>query len=124
MASANPVVWFEIYVDDMARATAFYERVLNVKLSRLDSPGRDMMQFGSDMDAYGASGALIRVQDVKPGGMGTMVYFASDDCIADVDRVVPAGGRVQRKKQSIGENGYIALAVDTEGNMFGFHSMK
>jgi uncharacterized protein len=124
MASRNPVVWFEIYVDDLARATAFYERVLGTKLSRLESPGRDMMQFPSDRDAFGASGALIRMEGVKPGGMGTMVYFASEDCIAEVDRVQAAGGRVHRRKESIGPYGYIALAVDTEGNLFGLHSMK
>ena len=34
----NPVNWFEIYVNDMARAKAFYEGVLGVGLKRLDSP--------------------------------------------------------------------------------------
>ena len=29
----NPVVWFEIYVDDMERARAFYETVLAVTLA-------------------------------------------------------------------------------------------
>ena len=28
----NPVVWFEIYVEDMARAKAFYEKLLNTEL--------------------------------------------------------------------------------------------
>ncbi|MGZ5238109.1 MAG: VOC family protein, partial [Caldimonas sp.] len=39
----NPVGWFEIYVQDMARAKAFYEATLGVTLSKLDSPGMDMM---------------------------------------------------------------------------------
>jgi predicted enzyme related to lactoylglutathione lyase len=34
----NPVSWFEIYVQDMARATKFYETVLEVKLEKLTSP--------------------------------------------------------------------------------------
>lgn len=33
-------------------------------------------------------------------------------------------GRVQRPKMSIGEYGFITLAIDTEGNMFGLHSSK
>jgi uncharacterized protein len=37
---------------------------------------------------------------------------------------VPAGDRIRRDKFSIGEHGFIALALDTEGNMFGLHSMK
>jgi predicted enzyme related to lactoylglutathione lyase len=31
----NPVVWFEIYVQDMERAKSFYEAVLAIKLRRL-----------------------------------------------------------------------------------------
>jgi predicted enzyme related to lactoylglutathione lyase len=34
------------------------------------------------------------------------------------------GGRIHRPKLSIGPYGFITLAVDTEGNMFGLHSMK
>ena len=30
----NPVVWFEIYVDDMARAEAFFERVAEYRAGR------------------------------------------------------------------------------------------
>ena len=33
----NPVVWFEIYVQDMRRAKAFYEAVLAVKLDKLQA---------------------------------------------------------------------------------------
>lgn len=39
-------------------------------------------------------------------------------------RVVEFGGKIQRKKMSIGEYGFITLAFDTEGNMFGIHSMN
>ncbi len=35
-----------------------------------------------------------------------------------------AGGRIQRDKMSIGQYGFIALAIDTEGNMIGLHSMQ
>ncbi len=31
----NPVGWFEIYVQDMPRATAFYEAMLATKLEKL-----------------------------------------------------------------------------------------
>jgi predicted enzyme related to lactoylglutathione lyase len=53
-----------------------------------------------------------------------IVYFACEDCAVEAKRVVPAGGRIHRDKLSIGEHGFIALALDTEGNMFGLHSMK
>ena len=34
----NPVGWFEIYVQDMKRSKEFYERVLDIELTRLESP--------------------------------------------------------------------------------------
>ena len=40
----NPVGWFEIYVQDMDRAKAFYENVLSRTLEALAPPGAD----GSD----------------------------------------------------------------------------
>ena len=122
----NPVVWFEIYVEDMPKAKAFYEAVLNVKLTKLESPVPDleMWQFPSDMTATGASGALARMQGVKPGGNSTVVYFACEDCAVEAARVVPAGGRIKDPKTSIGQYGFIALAYDRDGNLFGLHSMK
>jgi predicted enzyme related to lactoylglutathione lyase len=122
----NPVVWFEIYVQDMPKAKAFYEAVLNVTLTKLESPVPDleMWQFPSDMTATGASGALAKMQGVKPGGISTVVYFACEDCAVEAARVVPAGGRIKDPKMSIGQYGFIALAYDRDGNMFGLHSMK
>ena len=57
----NPVGWFEIYVQDMERARTFYEAVLGLRLSRLDSPGMDMLAFPMNQQGYGASGALVKM---------------------------------------------------------------
>jgi predicted enzyme related to lactoylglutathione lyase len=121
----NPVVWFEIYVQDMERATKFYETVLNVKLERLNSPDPDieMMAFPMGMERAGASGALAKMAGVPSGGNSTLVYFTCQDCATEASRVESAGGRMQTQKTAIGEYGFIAVAVDTEGNMFGLHSM-
>lgn len=122
----NPVGWFEIYVDDMARARKFYESVLGVSLENLPAPDGDdveMMAFPMGMEKPGASGALAKMPGFPAGGNSTLVYFTSEDCAVEASRVVAAGGRIQKEKMSIGEYGFIALAVDTEGNMFGLHSM-
>lgn len=119
----NPIVWFEIYVQDMERAKRFYQAVLEVQLQKLESPGMEMWAFPMLMDAPGASGSLVKMEGVPSGGNSTLVYFTCADCAVEAARVAPAGGRVQREKMSIGEYGFIALAVDTEGNMFGLHSM-
>ncbi|MGZ5781420.1 MAG: VOC family protein, partial [Burkholderiaceae bacterium] len=41
----NPVGWFEIYVQDMARAKKFYETVFEGKLEKLKSPDFEMWSF-------------------------------------------------------------------------------
>jgi predicted enzyme related to lactoylglutathione lyase len=125
MPEQNPVIWFEIYVNDMPRAKRFYETVLGVTLEKLNSPmpELEMWTFPMAENALGASGALAKMDGVTPGGQGTLVYFACQDCAVEAGRVADAGGRVQRPKTPIGQYGAIALAVDPDGNMFGLHSM-
>jgi uncharacterized protein len=120
--AGNPVRWFEIYVQDMARARAFYEAVLGRKCEKLDSGDIEMWSFPMESGRPGVGGALVRMPGVPSGGNSTLVYFGSDDCAIEASRVVGAGGRLHREKFSIGQYGYIVLAVDTEGNMFGVHS--
>ena len=122
--AANAVSWFEIYVQDMPRARAFYEKVFDRKLDRLVSGDLEMWAFQGAMDKYGSGGALVRIPGVPSGGMGTIVYFECEDCAVEGARVAGAGGRIHREKMSIGQYGFIVLAVDTEGNMFGLHSMR
>ncbi|MCC6589817.1 MAG: VOC family protein [Bryobacterales bacterium] len=124
--SKNPVVWFEIYADDLKRARTFYESVLGVKLEEMRSPDADleMLTFPMTQNGEGAGGALARMKGFKAGGSGTLVYFRCEDCAKEASRVAPAGGRVHKGKTSIGQYGFMALAVDTEGNIFGLHSQK
>jgi hypothetical protein len=123
----NPVVWFEIYVEEMERAKKFYETVLASKLEKLNDPtdsGMEMYVFSSNMEGYGASGALVKMEGFSSGGNSTLIYFACEDCAVEESRVEQAGGRIQKSKMSIGQHGFISLAIDSEGNMFGLHSQK
>jgi len=125
----NPVVWFEIYVQDMARARKFYEAVFGCTLESMGSPGgelgnTEMMSFPMEMGAPGTGGMLIRMEGVPSGSGGTLVYFGCDDCAEQQSRVETAGGQIHKPKFAIGEYGFCALVVDTEGNCIGLHSMK
>ena len=126
MKMKKAAVWFEIYVDNIERATKFYETALNTTLEPLGDPtGQNkMMSFPGDMEKYGAGGALVQMEGMKAGGNSTIVYFNSDDCLTEESRVVSAGGTVVNPKMGIGEYGFISLCLDTEGNTFGLHSMK
>ena len=120
----NPVGWFEIYVQDLDRAKKFYESVFQLKLERLNSPEIEMWAFPMDMNRWGAGGALVKMKGFPSGGNSTLVYFNCEDCSIEENRAVEFGGRIQRKKMSIGQYGFISLVFDTEGNMLGLHSLK
>jgi len=133
----NPIGWFEIYVQDMARAKAFYEAVFQGTLEKLEAPnageGQDcddsehemeMWAFPMSTEGYGAPGALVRMPGLPSGGNSTLVYFSCADCAQEAARAAAGGGRIFRDKMSIGQHGFIALVHDTEGNMIGLHSMQ
>jgi predicted enzyme related to lactoylglutathione lyase len=120
----NSVGWFEIYVQDMERAKAFYEKTFAVKLEPLPSPIVKMVAFPMQPDKPGSPGALVKMEGFESGGNSTIIYFSSEDCAIESARAAKSGGKVFKEKFSIGEYGFISLVNDTEGNLIGLHSLK
>lgn len=123
----NAVGWFDIYVNDMSRAEAFYGAVLQRELETISDPTDSsviMKSFVTDMQSYGAGGALVKREGFEPSPGGTIVYFGVEDCAVEESRVENAGGQVITPKMSIGEYGFISVCMDTEGNVFGLSSMQ
>ena len=126
----NPIVWFEIYVDDIERAKDFYQRVFQVELSGLTNPaitatpGLEMWSFPQNFESDGAGGAICKMEGVTPGGMGTLVYFSCEDCAVEQARVAEYGGKILKEKMALGEYGFMSMCQDPDGNMVGLHSMK
>lgn len=125
----NAINWFEIYTSDFNRAKKFYTAVFKYKLTDLpmDNDRHSNMQYATfpgDENRIGASGALVKIDQVKPGNGGILVYFASEEIDEELSRVEAAGGRILRPKLNIGNFGFIALIEDTEGNTIGLRSMK
>jgi len=118
----NPVIWFELYVDDMARARAFYETVFQLTLEPMGDAAMEYFAFPMQDDRVGAGGALAKMEGMAPGGGGTLIYFHCDDCAVEESRVAGAGGTVIKPKMSIGAYGFMSLVLDTEGNTIGLHS--
>lgn len=119
----NPVGWFEIYVEDMDRAKQFYESVFELKLEKLNSVEFDMWGFPMVMDGSGASGSLIKIDGCPAGRNSTVIYFSCADCAVQTARVLEFGGKIHRDKFQVGQYGFISLVHDTEGNLFGLHSL-
>ena len=120
----NPVGWFEIYVQDMERARAFYQKTFETTLERLESSGVELWAFPMKHESPGCAGALVKMAGKDSGVGGTIIYFPVPDCAVVGDRAVAHGGRIQTPKKSIGDYGFIVHVVDTEGNLIGLHSMK
>lgn len=124
----NPVCWFEIYVQDIAKAKAFYEAVFGTTLNRLAAPAPDLEMWTFSVKGcealQGCSGSICKMQGKDSGIGGTLIYFASEDCMGEEARAVEAGGKVHLSKMPIGEYGFISLLLDPDGNMIGLHSMK
>lgn len=119
----NPVGWTTVPVADMDRAVAFYNAVFGLSL-RAEAMGDEVMaMFPTDPAAPGSGGALWKGEsDLKPGDARPESFFACAGDLAEaLSRIEAAGGGVLRGKTSIGPNGFVAHALDTEGNRFGLH---
>jgi predicted enzyme related to lactoylglutathione lyase len=121
----NAVGWFEIYVNDIARARDFYETVFGLRLTRIagEDGGFQMWAFPSVDGGAGSPGAIVYMDGVQAGGNSTLVYFYCEDCAVQAARAAGAGGSIFKPKFSIGEQGFVSLVTDPDGNMFGLHSM-
>ena len=120
---ANALNWFEIPVTDLGRAKAFYEKVLGTELIDFEMDGHKEVMFPA---ADGVGGGLVKSEswEYVPSRNASVIYLnGGDDLSVPLDKVEAAGGEVIQDKMSIGENGFIALFVDSEGNRVGLHSV-
>ena len=120
----NVVNWFEIPVSDIARATAFYEGVLELKLRPNEMGPAKMAWFPWDKDATGSTGSLVQCEGYTPSHEGSVVYLTVADLDAALGRIVARGGKVLMPRTPIGEHGFVAQFQDSEGNRVALHGMK
>jgi predicted enzyme related to lactoylglutathione lyase len=121
-SAMNPVVYFEVPVQDLERAIAFYGKVFGYAFERATIDGNEMALFPADRAALGVSGALAKGESYVPGKQGVRVYFNTLSIDDTLRRVELAGGRVLYPKTSLGEAGWVAEFEDSEGNCIALHS--
>jgi predicted enzyme related to lactoylglutathione lyase len=120
---ANAITWFEIPTSDFARATAFYEAMLDAKLQAFPGPEPCNM-FPSETGGVG--GCIIERPGAKPSSDGTVVYINADDKLdASIKRAETLGATILVPRTAIpGGLGYYACIQDSEGNHVGLHSRE
>lgn len=112
----HPVPYFEIPVDDMDRAVAFYESLLGTKLTRQKVDGYDMALFPFEEGAPGATGALAKGDIYRPSKNGPILYFRVKDIGQIVAKAQAMGRPILYPVKDIGDAGYVAEIEDSEGN--------
>lgn len=115
------LTWFEIPVSDMKRAVSFYNDVFGLQLQITEVGSRQLAFFDHPENRTG--GSLTSEDNYEPGANGAVIYlYAGKDLNNSLSRVESSGGTVLVPKQSIGEHGFTAWILDTEGNRIGLHS--
>jgi len=110
---SNAISWFEIPVKNFERAKSFYKTMLATEIG----------VFSYDEDNNKVGGAIIEMEGYEPSQQGVHVYLnGGDDLAAPLSRVEAAGGKIVMPKTDIGENGFMAQFLDTEGNKIALHS--
>jgi uncharacterized protein len=122
---ANAINWFEIPVTDFTRAKSFYETILGVEIMEMPFPGGKYGMLPADMMNGGVGGGLAQGEGFEPSNKGTIVYLnGGEDLSISLSKIEQAGGQILMPKTSIGQNGFMAHFLDTEGNRVALHSMK
>ena len=119
----NALNWFEIPATDMERAVRFYERIFQVKMNTSPAGGEGyLMSMFPDGGMEGVGGALVSGEGYVPSATGTLVYLNCNPSLSAVlGRVEAAGGQIIVPMTDIGENGFFAFIIDSEGNRVGLH---
>jgi len=117
----NLVVWFDIPVNNLDRAMKFYSTVMSIELKQLEIGPNKQANFPFVPGV--ASGSLKETKAGEPRAAGTMVYLnGGEDLSVPLAHIEAAGGTIIKNKTRIGENGFMAIFKDTEGNHVALHS--
>jgi uncharacterized protein len=124
--AADTLCWTDIPVTNLDRAAKFYSAVLGKEVRKLSEGG---MEYGLlPHDEQNASGCLcVRGDsggvDNTPSANGPLIYLSVEGRLEEaVDAARANGGKVLRARQQIGEHGYRAVVIDSEGNRIALHT--
>jgi predicted enzyme related to lactoylglutathione lyase len=124
--SADTLCWTDIPVTDLDRAIKFYSAVLGQPVSKQSF---ENLSYGLlPHEEQNASGCLCVESDSvgsvnQPSQNGPLIYLSVNGRLDDAVKAVPAnGGKVLQEKHQIGEHGFRAVVIDSEGNRIALHS--
>ena len=109
-------VHFEIYADDVDRASKFYADLFGWEINKWDGPPQMDYRLVNSGEGPGIDGGITG----RPfEGISGINYVHVDDVDDYAGKAQAAGGSVLQPKIPILGIGYIAICQDTEGNPIG-----
>ena len=125
---ANNIVHFEIYVDDLDRAKAFYSTVLGWAFNHVAAmnytlvyPGGEVLDGPANVGING--GMLLRPGPAPENDRAAPNAFVCTVAVDDLDQILENvaanGGRIDMPAETIPGVGRLAHVRDTERNMVG-----
>ena len=119
------VYWFEIYVDDMARAKDFYTNVFGCRFTDVvnEISSLSVFDWGENINAS-CAGALVYYPKRRASSQGVIVYFNVESLSETISLVSKNGGKLIRNPSNISHDEMIALASDVDGNPIGLYTNK
>lgn len=121
--NSNPVIYFEIPVNDMDRAIKFYTTVFNFSFSKESIDNNKMALFPFAEENSGISGALAKGEIYKPTKDGVVIYFKPVNMDETLKLATASGGQILYPKTNNGI-GLVAEFEDTEGNRIALFQSK
>ena len=124
--SADTLCWADIPVTNLDRAIKFYSAVLGQEVKKLSEGGTDYGLLPHE--GKNASGCLcIRSDsggvDNRPSANGPLIYLLAEGRLNEaVEAARQNGGKILRARQKIGEHGFRAVIIDSEGNRIALHT--
>ena len=115
----EPALYFEIPVNDMTRAMAFYATVFGFDFELEEIHGNQMALMPFAVDGSGISGALAKGEIYKPTVNGTLIYLHTASIDNTLNAAQLAGAKVLFPKTKAGDHAYVAEIEDSEGNRIG-----
>jgi predicted enzyme related to lactoylglutathione lyase len=105
----NPIVHFELMVNDMARAKSFYSSIFDWAIDDSAIPGYSMITTGEPP----AGGMMARPEMAPMCALN--VYFGVADVDATLAKAVAAGATLVVPKTEIPGMGHWAMFADLDG---------
>lgn len=122
MKTSNPVVYFEIPVNDLERAEQFYAAVFNFSFEKEIIDHYEMALFPFEEKNSGITGALAKGDVYKPSKNGVIIYFKTENIDETLQKAQQHGGKLLYPKKIDAKYGFaIAEFEDSEGNRIALH---